>query len=749
VRLRWWLNTNDAHGPVLSGADGSFRIENIPPGKGVITAVFPGEPVPDWVAEDLSVTVASGETRKDVLVRALKGGVATFTVLSRVERSPLAGVRFSATSQLYPGPFPSLAVTGADGVVRLRLLPDTWHIVASVGARNGSVWQTNLLIETGRANAAEVLVDPVATGPVFKITGTARDPDGAPVGGAVVSLYGAFVSREEVTTDTSGRYEMTWSKPLRRMGGVVAGGDWFSLLARSVEHNLAVTHDIDEHTTNLDLTLQPCVTLSAKVVDTTGKPVTNAEGSAYMTRGNGSFAEDNPASKSDDRGLMEFTGIPQGDRYSLHLWAEGYVSASQRMKAPDLPTNRLEFSTFVLRPTDKKLAGRVLDLDDKPVAGVMVQAVIVSNIFQPSPDQPETGAVTQVFGENLGQDLTDAEGRFFFDAVCEGPIQLNANFEGFNTQTTGGATNVVLRLTRNGPNVLQRLPHFPNAKITGTVRDPAGAPAAGVRVSLSGDDGREEVQADADGRYAFKVRKPDSAEVPHGFIVARDEQRNLVAGRDIGDTTTNVDLSLRPGLALSVRVRDTNGYPIPGAVETLFVETEEGAWNFTPIRLTADDQGVIEIKALPQERYYTATITCRGYGTVKMDAREEDTRTNHFEFPAAVLPLADLEIAGQVLDSDEKPVPNVRVTLFGTQTGQRAMSDADGRFTFYGLAEGIFRLNVSSRPTDGAMQGESVARSGNTNVVIRLTAPGGVHVAVSRGGGAASTNGSPPAPAPR
>ena len=202
VKLRWVV-TNDLREPVLSGADGAFRLAGLAPGRAVITAIFPGEPVADWVAEDVLVTVAPGETRKDVLVRALRGGVAETTVLSRNDRKPLANVAVSATSQLSPTPI--CAVTGADGVARLRLLPDRWRISANRAGeeRNGS--QTEVTVVTGRTNQAEIEMEPSST-----ITGTVRDPDGLAVGEAVVSIGGIFASGREVRTDANGGYELTW-----------------------------------------------------------------------------------------------------------------------------------------------------------------------------------------------------------------------------------------------------------------------------------------------------------------------------------------------------------------------------------------------------------------------------------------------------------------------------------------------------------------------------------------------------------
>jgi protocatechuate 3,4-dioxygenase beta subunit len=183
---------------------------------------------------------------------------------------------------------------------------------------------------------------------------------------------------------------------------------------------------------------------------------------------------------------------------------------------------------------------------------------------------------------------------------------------------------------------------------------------------------------------------------------------------------TNADLSLRPGLTLSVHVRDTNGNPIAGAAGTLTVDPEAAGWNFAPIRAAADGQGMIEIKALPQGRYYTATIASRGFGSVQVEAPDAETHTPRFAFRDAVLPLADLEVAGQVLDTAGKPAPQARVTLTGGQPYKTDNTDADGRFAFYGLCNGTSSIYVENRSTNFQMEGQAAARAGDTNVVIRL-----------------------------
>ena len=101
--------------------------------------------------------------------------------MSRNDRKSVAEVPVAVSSQLSPSPI--VAMTGADGVARLRLLPDRWRVSVSEGGRNGA--QPDVTVVTGQTNDVQVLVDPG-----LKITGMVRDAEGAPVGGAVVSVYG-------------------------------------------------------------------------------------------------------------------------------------------------------------------------------------------------------------------------------------------------------------------------------------------------------------------------------------------------------------------------------------------------------------------------------------------------------------------------------------------------------------------------------------------------------------------------------
>ena len=93
----------------------------------------------------------------------------------------------------------------------------------------------------------------------------------------------------------------------------------------------------------------------------------------------------------------------------------------------DPKADHYDFPPLVLKIANRKLAGRVLGTDGKPVAGVQV--------------------CMRGEGQPNGNAITDADGRFAFDAVCEGAVTVNANSKGASGQAEvmGGDMNVVIR----------------------------------------------------------------------------------------------------------------------------------------------------------------------------------------------------------------------------------------------------------------------------------------------------------------
>jgi protocatechuate 3,4-dioxygenase beta subunit len=415
--------------PIESDADGTFRFPDVQPGKYNAMAVIPGQPVPGWVvspgkSENTQVTVAAGKTARGVVFRASKGALVEVTVVLTNERTPLADAWVSSDG--------SSAFTGSNGMALVRVPLDNGK--ASFSTRKDWLTQRReAVIEPGRVN--NVLIELV---PPPTISGTVRDPSGAPVAGALVSFHpGQYPDAphySEVTTDKNGRYKITLK--LSRETGLWVGWiiDTNCVMARDPGRNLVALQGFDKVPANLDLDLQPGITLSGSVKDTDGAPVTNARVDLRFLL-NGSLPQWTPRPATvNAQGSFSIPAMPQGRDYFIYqVIAKGCGTGRAEVKAEETKTNHYEFPAIVLKQTGRKLAGQVLGVDGKPLAGVQVRFT--------GPGQPQ-------IGWEPAAAKSDSRGHFVFDAVCEGPVTVMANSNNIQAQVParGGDTNVVVNL---------------------------------------------------------------------------------------------------------------------------------------------------------------------------------------------------------------------------------------------------------------------------------------------------------------
>jgi 5-hydroxyisourate hydrolase-like protein (transthyretin family) len=276
-----WLlpSTGDGttHGLVKSGADGTFRLPDLQPAKYNVWAVLP-----DWMAKTSTIvadydlaTVTAGETNRNVVIRTTAGVPVEIRIVSTNDLKPLTNVAVSSGRLT--------AYTDENGIAFLRMTPDKAWLSAS--KPNWSPVQTTAEIMSGQTN--RVLIQMV---PPPHITGIVRDLDGAPAPGVRVSFhpgqYPAAPFYEETKTDEHGRYDMTIRQVSNRnfmWEGTI--NPTIFVMAQDFGRNLSVIQEFgsDDRSfeglgvvpTNLDLTLQPGVTISGTVKDDSGSTVTN------------------------------------------------------------------------------------------------------------------------------------------------------------------------------------------------------------------------------------------------------------------------------------------------------------------------------------------------------------------------------------------------------------------------------------------------------------------------------------------
>jgi protocatechuate 3,4-dioxygenase beta subunit len=489
------------------------------------------------------------------------------------------------------------------------------------------------------------------------------------------------------------------------------------IMARSGAGHLAAVREIDENTTNLDLPLEPALTITAKVQDTKGKPIPGAAAMLSLSTEERTYNTTQQPAIADEQGVIHFETLPQGEKYGLSISAAGHGSVNEEVEGSETLTNHYEFPPAVLPSADLKLAGHILGPDNKPLGDVNV------NI--------------QGEGQPNAQTKTDAAGYFSFTGVCDGAININANYQtgaggGFmqaSTEAQGGHTNAVLRFAINGQ-------FFGgNTQIvttTGTVKDAVGTPVPGARLTVMspfGGNSSVEIRTDVDGRYSvnwgvqnqgFPGQMPTS-------ILARDSKHDLAVSHEMDETTTNLDLRLQPALTLTAKVEDAKGKAISTATATLNIFSGESEMQFLQTPVTADAHGIIEIKGLPQERHYSMSISAPGFGPTTAEVLEGATKTNHVDISKVVLAAADQKLAGKVLGPDNKPVAGVSISANSDdgQPGATATTDAQGHFELTGVCVGPVEVSANSGNGNNNLFGNAEAQGGDTNVVIQLVANGG------------------------
>jgi hypothetical protein len=171
------------------------------------------------------------------------------------------------------------------------------------------------------------------------------------------------------------------------------------------------------------------LTLAGRITDLNGKAITNAQAQALFHTERMSSRLAAPV-RADADGRFEIKGLPPGRQYTLATSAKGFGQERRNVPASDTATNRIELEPFQLMPANQRIAGVVLDDNDKPVAR--------ASIYSYGNRQPNLNA------------QTDAKGQFSMAKVCTGPIQLSANSRvgGYaNVLAEGGDTNITIRIS--------------------------------------------------------------------------------------------------------------------------------------------------------------------------------------------------------------------------------------------------------------------------------------------------------------
>ncbi len=544
VRVRRLLDALILDREGVSGADGRFRVEEVPaavPMHGSRPAAdmlaieagaegfgpfFSGTmfPVPPALtagaAWEVRIVLARGWTLRGKVVAAGGGEPVEGARVVAWDGSGGLGFGRASGSRMSPAFTPrplGEAVTGVGGEFALSGLPASgsafeardlssipnrrWN--AGVGAwKEGLCWTTARLEEAASGEEREVVL---ALEPVGAVEGRVLDGEGSPVAGARVFPNGAGLPYggglppasagdpgTSAVTDGQGRYRLAAVPGAeggpRRVLLQAAKEDPF-LRSTTPEEGVPVEAIPGRTVAAPDIVLAPTGRPFAEVLvtDREGRPVWGAQ--ALLPGG----AARSPV--SDREGRMRVPGTVErgnpGKAMPLRILvrARGHGSAWADL-APDFAETPP--TTVVLGPS-RSLAGRVLEADGTPAGGASVAAAKGAG---PVPAARDPFDVLPGEASGAGGATTAADGTFRIEDLPEGPFRLVARgaslFRG-GTVPEEARESVLEDVPADAAGLEIRLPapkSLPAGAVEGIVTDAeTGAPILRCDAELSGPGG--------------------------------------------------------------------------------------------------------------------------------------------------------------------------------------------------------------------------------------------------------------------
>ncbi len=385
--------------------------------------------------------------------------------------------------------------------------------------------------------------------------------------------------------------------------------------------------------------------------------------------------------------------VPQTAKTEASLAQEPVKVAATTHTRPELGTRRLATPGL-------EVAGRVVDLYDRPVAGARVSL---------------TGE-----GQVDSTTYTDGNGWFRFNNVHEGKVKLFA-FAGLRdpvapTEAMAGDTNVVILV---GEQVGHPSGVTTSKVLKGIVTDLAGRPAAGAQVTAFPSWPVRWVNTGTNGRFAFIWNfQPWPRNGFGARLVARDTNSNLIAAMEIPPNGTNLEIQLREGVTITGRVKDENGRPKRNVRVWLNLLAGTQGNRVIERFITTDARGYFEVGPVPRGCEYSVSLNPSGYSQHNRKVIIGADSASRVELAPFILKRANLKITGRVLNEQDQPVIGAHVSL--SENGlsiSSTQTDKAGRFVFKQVWGGKFWIGVLA---DGYAVTNFLTVPTN-NIEIRLT----------------------------
>lgn len=269
------------------------------------------------------------------------------------------------------------------------------------------------------------------------------------------------------------------------------------------------------------------VTTQVVVTDADGKPMANVAlelSACYMKTVTGT-------TDAQGRATME---VPEKarDGFGLMAKADGYVRsyiswqpASMKPLSPVPQEFKFKMEKGVA------IGGRILDQDEKPIAGatVHIRTSRDTNRYEPVYNQQRSSSSETV--------KTDADGRWHVPNALPNPTMVEVGY--YHPDYLTNYTFYLIEEYKTIPSLLDQTAVFHlkrGVPVTGTVVDPDGKPIAGAEVNYGTDNNSSNsipaVKTDAEGKFEYGIQKGVNGLLmvkAKGFALAT---KSFVAGSD-------------------------------------------------------------------------------------------------------------------------------------------------------------------------------------------------------------------------
>lgn len=526
---------------------------------------------------------------------------------------------------------------------------------SKLGAGAGSGRDT---ANAGQGAPRDVLIDDDPIGALV-LEGQVIDAAKDGVGGATV-VIGSNPPRT-VTTEADGSF--SFDKLVGRTYQIVARAP--QGVAGPIAARLTATSD------PVILTLAAAASLVVEVVDDKG---------AAIDAATVELRDLDVQSAKTEGGKARITPVVQGG-YQLAAWAPGFARAFQwvRVDGPDTAVR------IALRK-GASVSGRVVTEDGTPVAGARVLYSGASE-WSVQPD------------ERLDGKLTDADGKFVFDAVAAGSMRFDARHPDY---APGSSKIVTLDGSTPVEDVEVVLPR--GAMIAGVVVDGGGAPVASarVRVGVAGagfaSAGPRQVFSDDQG--AWTVKGLPRRELEAVALSDAGSSATVPVDASAGDVA-GVKLVVDQTGEIAGIVVDSAGEPIEGIQVQAGPDFRQGGggdmsqWRLRgPSQELTDAGGQFRLTGLAPGSYRIRAT--RGQGGRQFGPSPDAVTAKTGDTNVKIVVKTPGGVTGKVAFADGTAPPAFTVSV---AFDQRPFATKDGSFTIDDLVPSDDELDVQIKGT--------------------------------------------------